>query len=256
MRSIITTPDLFSTLQIEHGPPAILGRFFLQVERLASDCGVTLEFATMAALLEVNRANRESWLPLISIFDPTWSDLDAENAFCILGRDRSGTVVATQAGRLLDLSSKTFGTACEDLTLFYADPAQALPDERCTALAPEAWTIGGRVLFSGAAWYHPSLRGAGLSRVLPRLSRVYGFTRWGTDHTVTMMGETNMARRVNERNGYRNAAWSIDITGSHYGTARMALLWNTTADTLEDASDFVDRIAADVARNAVARRLA
>jgi hypothetical protein len=251
-----TPRDVFEGLTIEHGPPALLGRFFLRAEALVEACGVTLEFAPMLALLEVNKANRNSWLPLISIFDPTWSDLHADNAFCILGRDRTGRVVATQAGRLLDLTGSSFGSACEDLTLFYRDPSEALPGERCTASAPEAWTIGGRVLFSGAAWYHPSLRGAGLSRVLPRLSRAYGHTRWATNHTVTMMGEANMARRVNERNGYRHAAWSIDIAGSHYGTARMALLWNTTANTLDDLQEFHDRLADDLEQDIAARRSA
>jgi hypothetical protein len=248
--------DLFSSLKVEHGPPALLGRFFLKAEALVHACGVALEFAPMTALLEANKANRETWLPLISIFDPTWSRLDQDNAFCILGRDKSGAIVATQAGRFLDLSQSSFGAVCEDLTLYYADPAAALPGERCTASAPEAWTtLTGRVLFSGAAWYHPNLRGAGLSRILPRLSRLYGLTRWNTDHTVTMMGEANMARRVNERNGYRHAAWSIDIASSHYGTARMALLWNTTADTLDDATDFVDRLGDHVARDLAARRV-
>jgi hypothetical protein len=242
----LSGPALFSDITVDHGCPARIGRFFLSAEHLARMAGIRLSFVPMTELLAANQANRESWLPLISIFDPTWSALDASNAFCIVGRNHRDEIVATQAGRLLDLPNTSFADVCSDLRLFYADTANAQPGETCSVSAPTAADIGGRVLFSGAAWYRPDTRGSGLSQTLPRISRVYGYTHWNTDVTVTLMGEANMARKINQRNGYRHAEWAVDLANGHYGTARMALLWNSRADTLDDLADFTERLSPEI----------
>jgi hypothetical protein len=239
--------SLNTNITVHHGPVGTIGRFFLQAEQLAHDCGVRLSFAPMAALVDANLANRDSWLPLISIFDPTLNDLGDDNAFCILGHNVHGDLVATQAGRLFDWTGTTLRREAESLRLFYRDGvSDARPDEWCTMSAPAAARIRGSVLFSGAAWYRPDIRGSGLSQILPRISRVLGHTRWNTNTTITMMGGGNMKRRVNVRNGYRHAEWAADMDIGPFGPMQLALLWNDTADTLADLVDFGARVAPEI----------
>jgi hypothetical protein len=237
---------LFSEITVDHGDPGQIGRFFLTAEQLVRDTGITLSFAPMTALLEVNQANSTTWPHLVPALDPTFSTLSDSNAFCILGRNHRGEIVATQAGRLLDLATKSYADICEDLSLFYADRSKAAPEEACRVTSPSARRMHGSVLYSGGAWYRPDVRGSSLSRILPRISRVYGYTRWNTDATLTLMQVSNMGRRINERNGYRHAEWSIDWSAGPLGTQSLAMLWNTRSDTLEDLADFTQRLAAQI----------
>src|SRR6516165_6894454 len=94
-----TSGRLPSQLKIEYGPASLLGRFFLWADTAARDRGVTLAFATFQDLVEANRANSDSWLPLLPAFDPALGGAGPETGFVIIGRNKQGEVVATQAAR-------------------------------------------------------------------------------------------------------------------------------------------------------------
>src|SRR6186713_962487 len=89
--------SLLRQLTVDHGPADLLGRFFLRADSAARARGVTLSFASMADLIEVNQRNRDSWLPLFPTYDIRHNDIGPDEAFCILGRDRQGKVVAAHA---------------------------------------------------------------------------------------------------------------------------------------------------------------
>lgn len=234
---------LFSQIDMEHGPPGLLGRALLKAESAARDRGISLSFATMDELVRVNEANRETWVPLFTGFDPRFNDLTPANSFCILGRNAEGQVVATQAARFYEWNTTTYHEEAESLRLLYADPAKhGLKGERCEVTALAAGGIRGRVLYSGGAWYHPRYRGIGLVELLPRMARALAFTRWKTDCTVTMMAERNVNKGVFPRNGYRNIEWDVRFLGTRSGTIRFALLWIKANEMLEDLEQFLGRV--------------
>ena len=106
---------LLSQLTVDHGPVELLGKFFLRADTAARARGVTLSFASMAELIEVNEHNRDSWLPLFPTYDIRHNTIGPDEAFCILGRDPHGKVVAAHAGRLSTLrsaASTTWPRAC------------------------------------------------------------------------------------------------------------------------------------------------
>ncbi len=231
---------LFSQITLRHGPAGVLGRTILATEQLALSKGVQLSFVTGQDLLAVNEANRATWLPLISVFDVRFNDLDERNAFFILGHDAAGEVVACQAGRLYEWESTNFKEECESLRMFYRDPeAGKLPGEEWTVTALSAKGASGRVAFSGAAWYRRDYRGVGLVEWLPRLSRALAKGLWDTDVTVTVMAENNVKRGVFPRNGYRNAEWAVEAINGRMGTLRYAFLWTKTAEMIEDLEQFL-----------------
>ena len=53
--------------QIRAGGP--VGRFFLWADTAARDRGVTLFFGSLQDLIEANRADSDSWRPLVPVFD-------------------------------------------------------------------------------------------------------------------------------------------------------------------------------------------
>ncbi len=231
---------LFSQITLRHGPAGVLGRTILATEQLALSKGVQLSFVSGQDLLAVNEANRATWLPLISVFDVRFNDLDERNAFFILGHDAAGEVVACQAGRLYEWESTNFKEECESLRMFYRDPeAGKLPGEEWTVTALSAKGASGRVAFSGAAWYRRDYRGVGLVEWLPRLSRALAKGLWDTDVTVTVMAENNVKRGVFPRNGYRNAEWAVEAINGRMGTLRYAFLWTKTAEMIEDLEQFL-----------------
>jgi hypothetical protein len=136
----------------------------------------------------------------------------------------------------------------------YADPeASKLPGESCRVTALAAKGIAGRVVYSGAAWYHPDYRGQGLVELLPRISRTLAYTRWDTHCTVTMMAEAVVRGKVFPRNGYRNIEWDIQMSGSRGQIPRFALLWSKRDEMLDDLQDFLGgfEMSAEAARRIV-----
>ena len=238
--------NLFSRITLRYGPAGVLGRAILAAEQLALAKGVSLSFATGEELLAVNEANRDTWLPLISVFDHRFNDLHDGNAFFILGRNAAGDAVACQAARLYEWEDTDFQAECESLRLFYREPeAMKLPGEKWTVSALAAKGVAGRVAFSGAAWYRPDYRGIGLVGWLPRLSRALAKGLWDTDVTVTVMAENNVRRGVYPRNGYRNAEWAVEAVNGRMGTLRYAFLWSKSAEMLEDLREFLGDLASE-----------
>jgi hypothetical protein len=227
-------------IRIDHGPIDILGRFFLLADSMARTSGMTLAFASMQELVAVNRANAQSWRPLLPHYDPSYGGIDGENAFCVLGLNGEGEVVATQAARLYTLTNGSFFDEATSLRLFYPDPvAQALGGESCVISAPAARTIGGRVAFSGAAWYRPDYRGRDLAPVLSRISRAYSHAIWNTDHTVTFVAKTLVEKGFVQRCGYANIEWGVELRGFAIGPYHGALVWIDSGQMVQDLSAYM-----------------
>ena len=89
-------------VQVQHGPRDLLTRFFSKAVNAAAARGVYLEFGTFQQLMDINRANLDTWHPMTTSFDPAYSDIDEKNGFVILGRNQDGAIVTTQAARLWD----------------------------------------------------------------------------------------------------------------------------------------------------------
>jgi hypothetical protein len=240
--------SLLSEIEIDFGPRDLFGRFFLAADTAARARGVELSFAPLETLLEVNRANPATWRPLLPIFDHTAGGIAADNGFAIVGRNRSGEIVATQAARLYKWTDCSFRDAAEDLTLFYPDPErQKRPGERCPVTAPAARNLTGRCVFSGAVWFHPDYRGRWLTGILPRLSRALAHTRWYCDYTLTIMAEGVVRGGTAERVGYRHVDWDLTLINSPVGDhIRCAVCWMPTADMLADLATFADLADAQV----------
>jgi hypothetical protein len=225
-----------ANLKLNHGPISVLGRFFLMADTAARERGVTLHFASLQELVETNKANPESWRPLVPIFDPALGGVTAETAFVMLGRDKEGHVVASQAARYYDWTNTTLLDEARSLRMFFADPDAAIArGDRCDISTPVAATISGRVVFSGAGWYRRDYRGKGLATILPRISRAYAFTRWNTDFTISMMGDAVIAGGMADRTGYtKKELSSVDLVASPLGVMRCGLVWMPSQEMLAD----------------------
>ncbi len=55
---------------IEHGPRDVLGRLFLKADTALREKGIFVSFADYDELRAANKANADSWSPLLPVFDP------------------------------------------------------------------------------------------------------------------------------------------------------------------------------------------
>jgi hypothetical protein len=231
---------MITEIEVDHGPRVLLGRFFLKADTAARERGVTLSFGTFDDLVEVNARNTSSWHPLIPLFDPKNGGFDDENAFCMVGRNGQGEIVATQAARLYRWPDTSFYEEARSLRLFYADPARMkMPKERCEISAESTKFVTGDVCFSGGGWYRRDYRKRNLSAILPRISRAIAYTRWHTDYTVSVIAEKVIGGGMADRSGYTNVDWDLRMYDAPPGTVRCAFVWMETNQLLADLADFL-----------------
>jgi hypothetical protein len=222
-------------IRIDHGPHHLFGRLFLLADSTAKSLGVRLVFASMHDLVAANRFNSQSWRPLLPHYDPAYGGITDDNAFCVLGINGSGEVVATQAARLYSLGEASFLEEAASLRLFYPDPStQARSGETCTITAPSAQTIRGRIAFSGAAWYRPDYRGRDLVEVLSRVSRAYAHAIWKTERTVTFVSKPLVDKGFVQRCGYAHIEYAVELRGFAIGPYDGALVHIDTDQMLAD----------------------
>jgi len=235
-------------LKNKYGPVGLLGRFFLWADTAARERGVTLSFGSLQDLIEANQANSDTWRPLVPVFDEALGGATPETAFVLIGRNKDGEVVATQAARIYDWSKTSLKDEANSLRMFYADPATAIArGDRCEITTPVAEKISGRIAFSGGIWYRRDFRGRDLGAILPRISRAYAFTRWHSDFTLGMMGDAVVAGGLAERAGYTKIEpGCIELAVSPLGQMRCGLIWMPSDELLADLAAIMDRASVPV----------
>jgi hypothetical protein len=227
--------NLLDTIKVRYGPVDLIGRFLLQGEEEALLRGISLSFATFEELLEVNESNRDSWRPLVAVFDPRLGMLDPSSSYCILGQNGRGEIVSAQAARLYDWPSTDFHEEATTLRFVYKVPQQdKRPGESISITTDAARRLTGRVVFSGAGWYRRDYRGTGLSTVLPRVSRALSLTLWDPDYIMTMMAEPVLRGGFAERGGFVHSAAMVQWRNSRLGDIDLVLVWMTAEEALSD----------------------
>jgi hypothetical protein len=228
--------NFLADVRIDYGPRDLYSRLFLRADTLLRERGFNLVFAPLHELLEVNRRNSDSWRGLLPIFSVECGGFSNENGFCLLAKAADGQVVAAQAARLYDLTGTNFKEETESLRLFYKDPdATRGESERVVVTAPPAEQITGPTVFSGAVWYHPSVRRQGLTSILPRVTKALSQTKWDTDVTLSFMAEDVVKQGTAPRAGYAHVDWSVELIDTPVapGCVHSALIWSTRDELLD-----------------------
>lgn len=230
---------LLDQITLVHGPHDMLERFFRHADATARRCGVRLRLhSDFDRLLEVNERYRASWSPLTPIFHPAYSNLRIDGAFWIEGVDDGGETVLTNAGRLYDWHGTTLGDELRSLRVFFEDPAPHLAaGDFARVDAPSADRISGRVVFTGAMWVRPDYRRRGLTKIVPRITRLYAFTRWGNPLFWAFIEPDLHEIGVTRAYGPWQAEESVAVRlGAYRGDITFHLLTASCETMLEDAA--------------------
>ena len=237
--------NFLRTLRIDHGPVKLLGRFFLKAEMAARVRGLDLYFGSFEELAAVNIENRQHWAPLLPQFRAGADGLSEDTAFCILGRNAAGDVVATQAARFFDISRSTLQREAESLRLFYGSgekPSAAT----CRIRSPIAKKIRGYVAYSGSGWYRPDYRGIQLSAILPRISRAYALARWNTKTTVSFINVGLVEKGIAARYGYTRLDGEVHLQNVFAPEFKGVVAWMPRDELIRDVQHFLETFDAQV----------
>ena len=230
--------NFLRTLRIDHGPIELLGKFFLKAEMSARARGLELYFGSFDDLAAVNTENRKQWAPLLPMFRVGADGLGEETAFCILGRNSAGDVVATQAARLFDISNSNLLREAESLRLFYGSGPRP-PDAACSIRAPIAREITGYVAYSGSGWYRRDYRGIQLSAILPRISRAYALARWNTETTVSFINVGLVQKGIAARYGYTKLEGEVRLQNIFAPDFSGVVAWMPRSELIIDLERFL-----------------
>jgi GNAT superfamily N-acetyltransferase len=229
---------------IDFGPAPLLAQSFLSLDRAMREQGIYLSIShDMEELIEVNERNQKDWYPLPPVLNARYSDLRADNAFWISGVNDRGEVVLAQAARLFHWPDSSLTDELESLRFFYRNPADEMSvGEHCSVETTATDEITGRVCYTGALWFRPEYRGAGLATLMPRVTRAYACTRWYPDYFFGLvhMRPNLRTSSLTRMYGWKNADSVIRWQGQKKYDEDMdfAVMWMDPKETLSDVEQF------------------
>lgn len=193
------------------------------------------------------QAAKGTWFALVPPLDAKASRLTPHNSLWAEISDAAGEVVGTQAVRTYDWRGTDLAQEAAALRMLYRDPAtQARPGERW-AIGGSAPLISGTVVYSGAAWYRPDHRRAGMLHAVARLVRAVVHARWDVDFIFSFMARETLERGVARSVGYPHAEWVVEKENALHQAFDVALIWMDRPAIHADFSAYVARL--DAARS-------
>ena len=230
--------SFLTEIEISHGPAQLLGQFFLRADTAVRRRGIVLEFAPIQDLVRVNEKNFATWGNMAQTLDSRHGAIGRDEAYCLLGKNSNGEVVAAQAGRLYDLRSRTLKDIADDATLYYGTGPRPNSPISCSMTSPSASQIRGLVVYSGALWVRPDYRGQQLAAFLPRISRAYALATWGTDYTIAFMSSEISASPLRASYGYKSIEPSYTVFKDGNVIYRGNLAWMRADELAVDLFEF------------------
>ncbi|MGE0700593.1 MAG: hypothetical protein AB7O57_15955 [Hyphomicrobiaceae bacterium] len=228
---------------IEHGPRELLGRLFLRADTALREKGLLLSYCDFDHLIAVNKANADTWKPIIPLFDPEHSDIEGRNGHALIARNANGEVVCATACKFYDFNGTNLKDEVESLRFIYRDPeASRRPGERVLVSAPSAASMSGTAVYAGALWYRPDYRGKAIMPILSTLTRGLWFTRWRPERGFSFMSSDLIAANRHLVGHMPNIDWAVEMYDTPVvpgGVYNGALIWSTDSDNLAMIQQFV-----------------
>lgn len=180
-------------------------RYVTAILDLAIDFGLTIEMGSDFKLYDSYVTKYRSHQPLGNPFDPTLHDMSEDNGFWIIGWNKEGELVHTQAMRLYDLEGLTLAEYLD--YSFHEFPPSGLDidmDRSNYRPGPGARRIAGKTCYHGELWVKGDdrYRGTGLPGMLARFALASCVLRWSPDFIFGFMPEKYAFTGLAEREGY------------------------------------------------------
>jgi len=224
-------------LTVQHGPAPLLSRFVLQGDRAVRELGIRMRLRhDFAELAYVNKAAVASgtWVPLVHMFNPLYSDLRPENSYWLSGEDNNGEIVLTGAFRVFYWPESTLA---QEAGYYFCDKGGRPHD--CVVTAPAAEQIGGIVFWGGSLWIRPDHRRRHLSELVGRLGRAFAAARWPVDWMMCLVMPVLAEKGVATGYGYKHLSRSVLFPSSPLGDLEMIVAYLSIGEAYTDFEEFL-----------------
>ena len=165
--------SLIDSIEINHGPVGMLGRFFLLADQLITDVGITINRASLADLAGLQSAHKSSWALFPPMLDVRLSAIPEDMSYALVGRNAAGDIVCAQGGRIYSTGDRSLADIVQDQSFFYATGSIPLLNAPRIALsAPSASAVVASIPIPGIIPGHPlpaTVREPRLSQSMQRI---------------------------------------------------------------------------------------
>jgi hypothetical protein len=242
--------SLLDQITVLHGPHKLLGRYFPIAVQQARALGVELRLTTDFERIQAIR-QRHADTPVMTAphFDPTQSAFHPNTACWLEGVDAAGDTVLTHGMRRFHWPRTTLKEEVEALRVHYRDPAPHLAaGESVTLDCPSANRITGLTALAGAMWVRSDYRRRGLTRIVPRISRTYAFTRWDTSFTWGFMRPHLHEGGASRAYGRYTVEAGMRVNLAFWKPFDALLLWMSRDTLLAEIAEIVAQRSTDLSR--------
>lgn len=214
-------------IDYNHGPRGALGRYMLAAEHRLDAIGVTLKRVEPMEMVKLNRSAQSSWWRQVPVLDAEDFPPEGDELVCWIGYDRAGNPVTANSMRLFDLQGASLKEEMESLRLFFG-PRAAEKRSSITfeITAPYARLPQHRIVYTGGFWVDPSMRGSGLSGVVPKISYFAAVATWGAP-SMSIVRNVFLRPDVSATYNFEAAEAGFSFKTNGEVTWEGALVWMT-----------------------------
>ncbi len=180
-------------------------RFYAAGMDVLHRAGVSLSFGSdfdeYCAQLSVGRPEYTVGDP----FNPKLHEMNATNAFWLIGRNEEGNIMHTQAMRVLPLEEQTLGDYLRHGFKKFPPPTLDIDYERSRFRGgPGSRRMAGTICYHGEYWISPEgpFRGEGWSALLGRMAFLLALRTWDPDYIFGFMAKPVAHKGFMARHGY------------------------------------------------------
>lgn len=224
-------------LTVNCGPAPLLSRFVLEGDKAARRMGIHLRIRNdFDELAYVNKqaVGNNTWVPLVHMFNPNYSDLRPGNSYWLSGECSSGEIVLTGAFRAFHWPDTTLA---EQAGRYFCD--RLGKPHHCIVTAPAAPTISGLVVWGGSLWIRPDHRRRHFSELVGRLGRAFAAARWPVDWMMCLVMPVLADKGVANGYGYKHLSRSVLFPGSPLGDLELVLAYLSATEAYADFAEFL-----------------
>ncbi len=224
-------------LTIKHGPAPLLSRFVLEGDKAVRQMGIRLRLRhDFEDLLYINKqaVAGGTWVPLVNMFNPYYTNLRPENSYWLSGESDSGEIVLTGAFRVFYWPETTLA---DEAGYYFCDERER--PHKCLVSAPAAQSITGVVFWGGSLWIRPDYRRHQLSQLVGRLGRAFAAARWPIDWMMCLVMPVLANKGVANGYGYKHLSRSILFPGSPLGDLDMVVAYLSATESYADFAEFM-----------------
>ena len=236
-----TGVPFLESFRVVHGPPGLLGRFFISADERLRERGMTLQFIPFDELTGLSKRNADSWGSFNPMFDPGFADIP-KGSMCLAAFDKHGSIKICICGKPFDARTESFADLVNSGRFACIRRDRNVDQIETQITAPFAYELKGLLSYAGAVWVHPDERGDRYASIFVHIVNACMMTLWDPAHLLGSVPNTTMGTGLYQRYGYSHSISPLIITAAGKQVADLAIIHISAHDFIAGLAIYLDEI--------------